>query len=92
VSNPKKTFGALAWHLLFKPSDTELDDALKRSSFEQLREQEEKDGFRERPEKAERFFREGRADQWKDVLSPAQIKRIIDAHGEQMARFGYLPA
>jgi Sulfotransferase domain len=91
-SRPKKTFGALAWHLLFKPSDTELDDALKRSSFEQLREQEEKDGFRERPEKAERFFREGRADQWKDVLSPAQIKRIVDAHGEQMARFGYLPA
>jgi hypothetical protein len=92
LAEPKKTFGALAWHLLFKPSDTELDDALKRSSFEQLREQEEKDGFRERPEKAERFFREGRADQWKDVLSPAQIKRIVDAHGEQMARFGYLPA
>jgi hypothetical protein len=30
--------------------------------------------------------------QWKDVLTPAQIKRIVDAHGEQMARFGYLPA
>jgi len=26
------------------------------------------------------------------VLSPAQIKRVVDAHGEQMARFGYLPA
>jgi hypothetical protein len=32
---------------------------------------EEKDGFRERPEKAERFFREGRSGQWKDVLTPA---------------------
>jgi hypothetical protein len=91
LAESQKTFGALARHLLFKPSDSELADAIKRSSFEQLREQEEKDGFRERPEKAERFFREGRAGQWKEILTPAQIKRIIDAHGEQMARFGYLP-
>jgi hypothetical protein len=91
LAEPQKTFGASAGHLLFKPSDSELDDAIKRSSFEQLREQEEKDGFRERPKKAERFFREGRVGQWKDVLTPAQIKRIVDADGEQMARFGYLP-
>jgi hypothetical protein len=71
LGEPKKTFGALARHLLFRPSDSELDDAIKRSSFEQLKEQEEKDGFRERPEKAERFFREGRSCQWKDVLTPA---------------------
>jgi hypothetical protein len=92
LGDPQKTFGALARHLLFKPSDGDLADAIERSSFEQLREQEEKDGFRERPEKAERFFREGRSGQWKDVLTPAQIKRIVDAHGEQMARFGYWPA
>jgi hypothetical protein len=91
LAEPQKTFGALARHLLFKPSDSELADAIESSSFEQLREQEEKDGFRERPEKAERFFREGRSGQWKDVLTPAQVKRIVDAHGEQMARFGYLP-
>lgn len=91
LGEPQKTFGALAHHLLFKPSDSELADAIKRSSFEQLKEQEEKDGFRERPEKAERFFREGRSGQWKDVLTPAQVKRIVDVHGEQMARFGYLP-
>ncbi len=29
--------------------------------------------------------------QWKEVLTPAQIQRILDAHGEQMQRFGYLP-
>jgi hypothetical protein len=54
-------------------------------------EQEEKAGFRERPEKAERFFRDGRAGQWKEVLTSAQIARIIDAHQEQMELFGYLP-
>lgn len=92
LAEPQKTFGALAQHLLFKPSESELDDAIDRSSFDRLREQEEKEGFRERPEKAERFFREGRTGQWKDVLTPQQIQRIVDAHGEQMQRFGYLPA
>ncbi|HET7841062.1 MAG TPA: sulfotransferase domain-containing protein [Terriglobia bacterium] len=91
LNEPKKTFGALARHLLFKPTEEQLADAIERSSFERLREQEEKDGFRERPEKAERFFREGRAGQWRDVLTPAQVQRIVDAHGEQMQRFGYLP-
>ena len=91
LNEPKKTFGALARHLLFTPSESELADAIDRSSFERLREQEEKEGFQERPKKAERFFREGRAGQWKDVLTPEQIKRIVDAHGEQMQRFGYLP-
>jgi len=51
---------------LFNPTDEQLAEAIDRSSFARLREQEEKDGFRERPEKAERFFREGRAGQWKD--------------------------
>jgi len=91
LAEPQKTFGALARHLLFKPTETELDDAIDRSSFERLREQEEKAGFRERPEKAERFFRDGRAGQWKEVLTSQQIQRIVDAHGEQMKRFGGAP-
>jgi hypothetical protein len=36
------------------------------------------------------FARAGRG-QWKDVLTPQQVQRIVDAHGEQMQRFGYLP-
>jgi hypothetical protein len=91
LNEPQKTFGALARHLLFKPTDQQLADAIDRSSFKRLREQEEKEGFRERPDKAKRFFREGRIGQWKEVLTPAQIQRIVDAHGEQMQRFGYLP-
>ena len=91
LGDPKKTFGALAWHLLFKPSEQELAEAIDRSSFEKLKEQEEKAGFRERPEKAERFFRDGRAGQWKEVLTSAQVARIVEVHKEQMERFGYLP-
>jgi Sulfotransferase domain len=91
LAEPRKTFGALARHLLFTPSDEQLADAIDRSSFQRLREQEEKAGFKERPDEAERFFRDGRAGQWKEVLTSAQIARIVEAHKEQMERFGYLP-
>ena len=56
------------------------------------RAQEEQDGFRERPEQSERFFRDGRSGQWRDVLSAQQVARIVRDHAEQMGRFGYLPA
>lgn len=32
----------------------------------------------------------GRPDQWRDVLTPVQIARIVHERGEQMKRFGYL--
>ena len=37
------------------------------------------------------FFREGKAGQWKRVLTPQQVAAILDAHREQMARFDYVP-
>jgi hypothetical protein len=91
LAEPAKTFGGLARHLLFAPTEQQLTDAIKASSFSELRAQEDKDGFRERPENAERFFREGRTGQWKEILTRDQIDRIVKDHGEQMARFGYLP-
>jgi hypothetical protein len=39
---------------------------------------------------AERFFREGRAGQWRERLAPAQIECIVRDHGAQMKHFGYL--
>jgi hypothetical protein len=91
LAEPGRTFGGLARHLLLDPTPTQLAEAIKRSSFDKLKAQEDKEGFREKPKQAERFFREGRAGQWKEVLTPAQVDRIVHDHREQMARFGYLP-
>jgi hypothetical protein len=91
LGDPEKTFGALAHHLLLNPTADELALAIKRSSFESLRDQEDKEGFLEKSKHADRFFREGRADQWKDALTPQQVDAILNAHREQMKRFGYLP-
>jgi hypothetical protein len=91
LADPEKIFGGLVRHLLLDATPAQITEAVDRSSFDKLKIQEEKEGFRERPEAAERFFREGRADQWKDMLTPQQVDRIVKDHGEQMKRFGYLP-
>ncbi len=92
LSGPQKTFGALARHLLLDVTPVQLDLAIERSSFANLKSKEDKEGFQEKSERAERFFREGRAGQWKEILTPAQIRRIVKEHSQQMARFGYLPS
>jgi hypothetical protein len=91
LTDPLASFTALARHLRLDAAPEQLALAVERASFQAVRDEEARDGFKEKPEQAERFFREGRAGQWRDVLTPVQIERVVAAHREQMARFGYLP-
>ena len=85
------SFAALARHLRLDATSAQIALAVDRSSFDSLQDEEERVGFKERPQQAERFFREGRIGQWREVLTPQQIDRIVADHREQMARFGYWP-
>ncbi|MBX3445556.1 MAG: sulfotransferase domain-containing protein [Parvibaculaceae bacterium] len=91
LDKPKKSFKTVANFLGLKPSPDRLDRAIRFSSFKVLKAQEEKEGFRERPEVSKSFFREGKRDQWREKLTPDQVRRIIADHHEQMDRFGYIP-
>ncbi len=91
LERPEETFAALVRFLRLEVGRDRLHDAIERSAFARLRQQEEAGGFREKPESAGRFFREGRAGQWPDALSDGQIRAIVAAHREQMQRFGYVP-
>ncbi len=91
LDKPVKTFGRVAGFLGIDPPRQRLDKAIRFSSFKVLRRQEEQSGFRERSSFSERFFRAGRAGQWRKTLTPAQVDAVVAAHGTQMARFGYLP-
>ena len=71
LSDPESTFRKLAHHLLLNPTPAELKLAIERSSFKSVQAQEDEEGFKEKPEHAERFFREGRAGQSKVVLHAA---------------------
>lgn len=92
IDEPTTTFTAIAEHMRFGATPAEIEEAVFHSSFDQVSRHERESGFAERPPSIERFFRVGRAGQWKERLTPEQIDRIVADHREQMARFGYLPA
>ncbi len=82
-------FGAIA-RFLGLPHDPErIACAVAATSFSRLQGQERASGFFEKPHHAAAFFREGRTDGWRDVLTPEQVARIEHAHGPTMQRFGY---
>jgi hypothetical protein len=91
LAKPQETFGRLAEFLRLRVAPEQIDEAIAASSFDNLKAQEDEAGFREKPKTAERFFRAGRADQWREVLTQAQVAKIVRDNKEQMARFGYLP-
>jgi hypothetical protein len=91
LANPQKSFAAVVKFLGIEAPRQRIEKAVRLSSFQVLKEQERRQGFRERPRAMEAFFREGKAGQWRKVLSKEQVAAVVAAHREQMERFGYVP-
>ncbi len=93
LGQPLETFGGLVQFLRLPVSRERLQRAIELSSFKNLRQKEDEKGFVERSNKSKsnRFFREGKAGGWRNVLTPAQVEAIVAAHEPQMRRFGYWP-
>ncbi len=72
-------------------SDALLDiaKAVELTDFQRLAAKEAEQGFSERPEHMERFFRSGAAGQWRETLSSEQIARIESDHKHAMLKLGY---
>jgi hypothetical protein len=67
-----------------------IRQAVRFSDFSELRRQEAAEGFRERYAGSNApFFRTGEAGAWMRVLTQVQAERIVAAHRDTMARFGY---
>jgi hypothetical protein len=82
---------AVAQFLELDAPGAAIERSVKAARFEQLRNQEDSHGFRERPMGMERFFRRGIAGGWRDSLSEQQGLRIAKDHGRLMRQLGYLP-
>ncbi len=91
LKSPVKAFGGLVSFMGLTPPRQRLERAIERASFKALREQEDRKGFQEKSPFAQKFFRAGRAGQWRDLLTQAQIDRVVEQNKEQMQRFGYWP-
>lgn len=66
-----------------------LEQALAATRFDRLQAAEARHGFSERPRRATRFFREGRAGGWREQLSDTQLRRLEEATEPLRARLGY---
>jgi hypothetical protein len=91
LAKPGKHFARAARLLGLGQDRARIERAVRHAAFQSLASQEKKHGFVEARDSATRFFREGRMNQWREVLSRDQLQRMVAAHREQMARFKYLP-
>jgi hypothetical protein len=91
LANPHETFGKVVKHIGLPTDMEKLERAIDFSSFEVLQKQELALGFSENSKKQDRFFRQGKSDQWQNQLTPAQIDKVCADHGGVMKRYGYFP-
>ncbi|CAK0771603.1 Sulfotransferase [Gammaproteobacteria bacterium] len=89
LASPKKVFSAVARFCDLKVTEADVTSAVEATRIERLQQLEGQRRFRETPRGNARFFRRGVAGDWKTVLTPEQVARIIVQHGDMMERLGY---
>jgi hypothetical protein len=90
LTDPVTSFTNALNGLGFKDIEKDkFDFALEQTKFKNLQKLEDDGGFREN-DSSNKFFRKGTSEQWKEVLTPEQVKTICGDHEEVMTKFGYL--
>lgn len=90
LRDPMRAFGELVGFLKIGDDPAKLQRAVEKSSFSSLQKKEQEQGFAEKSPNSERFFRKGQSGGWRDILSDAQAKKIVAAHGAVMKKLGYI--
>jgi hypothetical protein len=91
LDQPAREFGKAIRFLGDDPEPARLERAAAFSRFETLSKQESTEGYHAGgPNPGSAFFRNGRAGQWREVLTEAQRQQIETDHAAMMKRFGYL--
>jgi len=67
-----------------------IEEAIRNSCFEVLKQQEQEKGFKEKSAKSPSFFRQGKIGSWREDLTPEQVKQVVRDQKEVMKKYGYL--
>jgi hypothetical protein len=89
LKKPVNAFRVILEQFDIEYEEQRFDFAFKETVFEKLQKKEGVTGFIEKAG-GDRFFRVGKAGQWKTVLSKSQIDQIESDHKEVMKTYGYL--
>jgi hypothetical protein len=90
IADPQAAFARVLAHIGVPVDPERLARAVRFSSFDELKRQEEQAGFIERSQHSGRFFHSGRAGAWREALPPEAAERIRREHARVMREFGYL--
>lgn len=89
-ADPQAAFSRVLTHIGIAIDSARVARAVEFSSFDELRKQEDAEGFVERSPNSERFFHSGRAGSWRSDLAPELAERIRTDHAAVMRDYGYL--
>ena len=91
VERSAETLEAMLRFIGVQPDAERVRMVVEFASFDELRTQEEKNGFIESSQVpgADRFFRVGKALQWWDELTPEQSGRLIEANRTLLDELGF---
>lgn len=92
IEKPAKTFAKIAKLVGAGQDRARVERAIKHADFLSLAAMEKQHGFVEASDTGTRFFRKGRHNQWRTLLTRDQVQQVVARHREQMRRFGYVPA
>lgn len=90
IADTFSTFKQAIEFLDLKKSKEQVKQAIKKSSFSVLAEQESSAGFREKMIKSKAFFRKGQVGDWRNHLNEQEAQQIVNYHKDIMLKFGYL--
>lgn len=89
-TSPMQTITELAKFCGLAHDKNSISKSIQQADFKKLQEQEQQEGFSEKPQKMASFFRKGVVGSWQEELTPAQIQLVIERHRPTMERLGYL--
>lgn len=89
LARPVESLARIVEHCGWHVEPERLERTVAATRFERLQAAEASHGFTERPLRAARFFREGRAGGWRERLTDVQRRRVEEATAEMRARLGY---
>ncbi|WP_071794812.1 sulfotransferase domain-containing protein [Francisella hispaniensis] len=90
VANPIKEFTKAIVFLGMELDQARLEKAVEFSSFENLKKQEQENGFQEKAPNAKSFFRKGKVSDYLEALTQEQIDQITQDHKEVMLKYGFI--
>lgn len=90
VESSFSTFKSAVDFIGLDKSDQEIKNAIEKSDFSVLTNQEKENGFREKMIKSKAFFRKGKIGDYKNHLNQDMIEEIVNQNKQLMLDFGYL--